>query len=104
MIYPCPRIAIIAISLMQGVAFLIASIELGGVYHLQFRGWELAIERRWSSKLYLSLSRHVQTGAKMSLSRDMSGHVAYLSHHEDKCLVLETCRDMSQDIYVGEYT
>ena len=44
----------------------------------------------------------------MSLSRDMSGHVGTLSghfayvgkYHEDKCLVLETCRDMSQDIYI----
>eukprot|EP00956_Cyclotella_meneghiniana_P023947 scaffold47545_cov73-Cyclotella_meneghiniana.AAC.1 len=48
MIYPCPPIVMIAVSLMQGVAFLIASIELGGVYQLQFRGWELARERRWS--------------------------------------------------------
>eukprot|EP00956_Cyclotella_meneghiniana_P033048 scaffold92898_cov46-Cyclotella_meneghiniana.AAC.1 len=49
----------------------------------------------------------------MSLSRDMSGHVGTLSghfayvrkYHEDKCLVLETCRDISQDIYIlGNFT
>ena len=34
----------------------------------------------WGAKLYLSLSRHVQTGAKMSLSR----HFAYVGkYHED---------------------
>eukprot|EP00956_Cyclotella_meneghiniana_P040131 scaffold187550_cov56-Cyclotella_meneghiniana.AAC.1 len=34
----------------------------------------------WSSKLYLSLSRHVQTGAKMSLSQDTSHIFRHILH------------------------
>eukprot|EP00956_Cyclotella_meneghiniana_P001515 scaffold1713_cov45-Cyclotella_meneghiniana.AAC.2 len=44
----------------------------------------------------------------MSLSRDMSGHVGTLSAFcpicreisQRQCLVVETCRDMSRDIYI----
>ena len=56
------------------------------------------------AKLYMSLSRHVQIGAKISLLRDMPGRVSYFSpyfayvrkYHKDKCLVLETFRQFSE--------